>query len=127
VWARKGGINSVKKTPRKETSIELKLQESLTKQNIDFDKQIVVPNICVIDIVPKNTKIAVFCDGNYWHGDSRIYSIDKLNSVQKRNSEHDIIVNEKLKQLGWKVLRFYGSEIRSDSNNCALQIIGEIK
>jgi len=109
-WARKGGLASVHYGKKKDTSIELALQTGLTKHSIEFDTQVVIPDTCVIDIVPKNTKIAIFADGDYWHN---------LPNIIKK----DDWINRQLPKQGWKILRFWEHEIHSDLNGCINKIL----
>ncbi len=109
-WARKGAIASAKKGPKQNTSIELALQKGLSKQKIKFDTQVVVPDVCIIDIVPKNTKIAIFCDGDYWHNRPE---------VKERDKRHNKILTEN----GWTVLRFWETEIKHNLDDCINKIL----
>ena len=82
------------------------------------------------DIVFTKAKIAIFCDGDFWHGHN--WAIRGLTSLEEelssyspfwrakilRNIEHDKIVNEKLKTNGWIVVRFWESEIKSELDKC---------
>ncbi|MDE0471293.1 MAG: DUF559 domain-containing protein [Ekhidna sp.] len=43
-----------------------------------------------------------------------------------RNQERDRKVNERLKNEGWKVLRFWESEIKSDINSCVKVLMQSI-
>jgi len=73
----------------------------------------------------KGKKLAVFCDSEFWHGKyllegkyvpktNRKFWIEKL----ERNIERDKIVNMKLKDKGWIVLRFWESDIRKNTDKC---------
>lgn len=77
------------------------------------------------DIVITKYRIAIFVDGDFWHGkdmdkiEARLdtrksYWIKKL----KRNKERDLEVNEILTESGWLVLRFWESEIRKNLPGC---------
>lgn len=70
------------------------------------------------DIVFPGKKIAIFVDSEFWHGydweansrrilSNRSYWIPKI----ERNMERDREVDEQLRDLGWKVLRFWGNDI----------------
>lgn len=78
------------------------------------------------DISISKYKIAVFVDGDWWHG--RFYSKEKSKySVFWRdkiqgNINRDLIVNKKLKSEGWKIFRFWQKEIEKDSQSPALRI-----
>lgn len=79
------------------------------------------------DIVFTKQKVAVFVDGDYWHGrvlrekgleglrqqmktPNRKYWVEKL----QRNAERDDFVTATLEANGWLVLRFWESDIKSD-------------
>ena len=86
------------------------------------------------DFVFKKLKIAVFCDSEFWHGkdwDKRKYDF-KTNQefwIPKieRNIIRDKIVNEYLLKNNWKVLRFWGNEIKKDAHLCILKVKDEIR
>jgi len=76
-------------------------------------------------------RIAVFCDGDFWHGNNwslRGYgSLEEELShytdfwVQKilKNIERDERVDDQLSADGWTVIRFWESDIRRDADACA--------
>ena len=81
------------------------------------------------DITFKKIKIAVFCDGEFWHGKdwdvkrkkiqaNRHYWINKI----EKNIERDRRVNEELQGLGWTVLRFWNKEISKKLDECIEKI-----
>jgi len=81
------------------------------------------------DFVFKSKKIAIFCDGEFWHGRDWENRKNDHKSNQKfwiekieHNIERDIKVNIKLNDDGWTVLRFWESDIKNDMDNC-LRII----
>lgn len=108
--AQKAGLHSAKYGPKKDTSIELALQNGLKRNKVKFETQVIVPKVCTIDIVPKGKKICIFADGDYWHNLPNIIKKDKR-------------VNKKLKKLGWTVLRFWGHEINDDLNFCINKVL----
>ncbi len=79
------------------------------------------------DIVFPGKKIAIFCDGDFWHGKN--YRKEKKNykSFWKEkilvNIDRDKEVNKVLKKQGWKVLRFWKTEILKNPEKC----IGDIE
>jgi DNA mismatch endonuclease, patch repair protein len=71
------------------------------------------------DFTMKRYKLAIFCDGEFWHGknweskklriqNNRDFWISKI----ERNMTRDIRVNEELKAKGWTVVRFWEDDIR---------------
>lgn len=81
------------------------------------------------DFTFKKLKIAVFVDGEFWHGkDWGKRKHDHKSNVKfwhkkiERNIERDKEVNAKLKSEGWKVLRFWGKEIKKNLTDCVEKI-----
>ena len=89
------------------------------------------------DIVFTKAKIAIFCDGDYWHGHN--WALRGLGSLQEelshyseywrekilRNIKRDQFVTASLEKEGWKVMRFYGSEIQDHLDSCVKVICEE--
>lgn len=86
------------------------------------------------DIVFTKAKIAVFCDGDYWHGHNWAlrglknlveelseYSEFWANKI-RRNVERDAEVNGLLTEFGWSVIRIWESDIKKDALECANQV-----
>lgn len=78
-------------------------------------------------------KIAIFVDGEFWHGkDWDVRKNDHKSNQEfwlkkiERNIERDKEVNEKLNEQGWTVLRFWGKDIEKDALSCVLKIEEEI-
>jgi len=108
----------------KNTDIELTLRRALWVRGHRYRKNY-IKLIGKPDIVFVKKKIAVFCDGEFWHGfdwenakhkfkNNKEYWIAKI----ERNMERDKMVNAKLKAAGWRVLRFWGNNIKKDTDGC---------
>tara|TARA_B100000686_G_C16800296_1_gene985479 strand:+ start:1780 stop:2112 length:333 start_codon:yes stop_codon:yes gene_type:complete len=90
------------------------------------------------DFVFIRNKIAVFCDGDFWHGNN--WKLRGIKSFQEelsgyssfwrekisRNVDRDKKVNKKLRKEGWTVLRFWESEIRKSPERCAKRILRKL-
>lgn len=90
------------------------------------------------DFVFIRHKVAVFCDGDFWHGRGwerrgftsweeqfdRIHSSDFWRKKISANMERDRRVRRELEGMGWVVLRFLESEILDDVESCALKVRG---
>lgn len=65
------------------------------------------------DIALPRKKLAVFIDGDYWHGryPGKITKTDFWTSKINGNIERDKKVMHDLKQSGWSVLRIWESDI----------------
>lgn len=79
------------------------------------------------DIVLTKYKIAIFCDGEFFHGkDWEVLKprLEKSNNGKywiikiTRNRERDDEVNKKLQFEGWTVIRFWGNDIKNDVDEC---------
>lgn len=81
------------------------------------------------DFSHKGKKIAIFCDGEMWHGKDwerqqaefkshREFWIPKI----ERNIKRDNEVNEYLKAHGWRVLRFWETDIKKHTAECVEQV-----
>ena len=111
------------------TSIEIMLRKALWYEGIRYRKNVkTLPG--KPDIAITKYKIAIFCDGELWHGKNwekrknsiktnRDYWLPKIERNIIRDNENE----KKLEKMGWVVLRFWGKEIRKNLVNC----INEIK
>ena len=113
----------------KGTSIERMLSHALWHRGLRFRK-----NSRYVyghpDISVKKYRIAIFCDGDFWHGydwenrqntikSNREYWIPKI----ERNMQKDIEVNHILQSKGWTVIRVWEHEIRDDLPDTADMIM----
>ena len=80
------------------------------------------------DYVLVKAKIAVFCDGDFWHGrdlEERLSkgrfssNRDYWEAKIRRNIGRDQKVTSTLEEQGWLVLRFWESQILTDPLSCA--------
>ena len=116
----------------KNTSIELCLRKALWNKGIRYRKNYKkLPG--KPDIAITKYKIAVFCDSEFFHGkdwevlkprleagNNAEYWIPKIS----RNRERDEEVNKELLFLGWTVIRFWGKEIKKNTDEC-IKVIEE--
>ena len=110
----------------KDTKIEVLLRKALWHQGIRYRKNLKICN-CHPDIVITKHKIAIFCDGDFWHGKPSKYSVhtnsNYWNDKIKRNMERDLENTIALRDNGWIVLRFWESEIRQDLASCLSSVL----
>ena len=118
------------------TTIELLLRKALWHEGIRYRKNVKTLPGCP-DIAIIKYKIAIFCDGEFWHGKNwktkketiktnRDYWISKI----ERNISRDNANDKKLENMGWVVIRFWGNDITKNLGNCVAEIketIYEIK
>lgn len=82
------------------------------------------------DFVIRKMRIAIFCDGEFWHGrnweerkNDHKSNCDFWYSKIERNIRRDKEVNEQLKAQGWTVFRFWETEIAKESDKCLNRIL----
>ena len=110
----------------KNTSIELKLRKALWhkgyRYRINYKALPGHP-----DIVLTKYKIAIFCDGEFFHGQDWVHlkpRLEKSNNSEywikkiERNITRDDEVDKQLSAMGWTVIRFWGREINKDIDSC---------
>ncbi len=122
----------------KDTQIEIMLRKALWKKGYRYRK-----NVNTIfgkpDIVLPKYKIAIFCDSEFFHGkdwdqlSARILKGDNSSywySKIQRNINRDMEVDRTLRGEGWKVIRFWGSDIKKNLAECVRTVdeaVQEIK
>jgi DNA mismatch endonuclease (patch repair protein) len=87
------------------------------------------------DILFGPERIALFCDGDFWHGrnwksrrvklaggHNAAYWIAKIEANMRR----DLRIRRALRREGWTVIRLWEGEIRADPLNAALKIGGVV-
>lgn len=79
------------------------------------------------DVAFTKRKVAVFVDGDFWHGRDWASARSRLEhgsnpvfwiSKIERNMERDREVDAKLRSFGWTVVRLWGSDVLSDPEGC---------
>ena len=79
------------------------------------------------DIVIEKYKLAIFVDGDFWHGydwekrkpkSNESFWIAKI----ERNMQRDRFANEALGEMGYTVMRFWENEVRGDLDACVNQV-----
>lgn len=123
---------NMQKIRGKNTKIEVVLRKALWHRGYRYRKNYSkVPGHP--DIVLLKYKIAIFCDGEFFHGkdweilkprlengNNAEYWISKIS----RNRKHDDEINKKLLFHGWTVIRFWGKEITKNTAEC-IRVIEE--
>ncbi len=86
------------------------------------------------DIAITKYKIAVFVDGEFWHGQNwderkaklksnRDYWIEKI----EENIARDKRNNASLADQGWRVIRFWEKEVLKDTEKCVQKVLSLIE
>lgn len=126
----------MRKVKSRDTQPEVALRKSLWSRGIRY-------NLCSEtlpgkpDIVLLNHQLAIFVDGDYWHGGQwtrrHFQSLeDQFSSVNnkeywstkiRKNMHRDCLSTAALLSEGWKVLRLWESEIKNNLNLCIETIL----
>lgn len=116
---------NMKQVKSKDSVIEIALRKELWNRGLRYQKN-VTKILGKPDLVFKGKKVAVFCDSEFWHGYNWEERKKDFKSHQEfwipkieRNMQRDIEVTEELQKQGWKVLRFWGNEIKKNVSGCA--------
>lgn len=126
---RKKNMQSIK---GKDTSIEMILRKALWRNGYHYRKNYKnLPG--TPDIALTKYKIAIFCDGEFFHGKDWEVLKSRLEkgsnssfwiSKISRNRERDDGVNKKLLFMEWTVIRFWGNDIKKNTDEC-IRVIEE--
>jgi len=110
----------------RETKIERILRDEFLRRGITTFTNNDTGILGKPDFSFKAKKIAVFCDSEFWHG----YDWDNLKNSFKSHGAfwipkiektiaRDVYVTEMLQSQGWKVLRFWGKDLKKSVTVCA--------
>src|SRR5689334_11197381 len=112
----------------KNTKIDIKMKEMLSEIT-DF---IMYPKMGGNpDFIIKEKKIAIFCDGDFWHGytykNGKKLPTKYWQEKIERNIARDRKITRKLRAEGWKVLRFWEHDINRNINSCRARLARTLK
>lgn len=124
--------NNMRAIRSKDTSIELMLRKELWKRGLRY--RVNCKSVYgKPDILFVKAKVAVFCDGDFWHGkdynENTFANSDNAefwNRKIVRNMERDRIVDETLETQGYHVLRFWESDIKKGLGVCCNEVVSKI-
>jgi DNA mismatch endonuclease (patch repair protein) len=109
----------------RDTGIERAILAEMKKRNITgFEYQPKIPG--KPDFAFPDQMVAIFCDGNFWHGykfdewkkDLSIFWKKKI----ERNIRRDKRIRQKLRREGWRVVRLWGHQINKNPETCVTRI-----
>ncbi len=119
---------AMKKIRSKNTKPEITLRKELWSRGYRYRTNVKkIPG--KPDIVITKYKLAIFVDGEFWHGHNWDEKKEKIKSNRgfwipkiERNIQRDDEVNEQLDTLGWTVIRFWQHKIVNDLRGSILVI-----
>ena len=124
---RKKNMRAIKS---KDTVAEISLRKALWRNGVRYRKNWrELPGSP--DIVLTKQKIAIFVDGDFWHGRGHENAPgEQIGTNQQfwqnkiaRNIERDREVDDALTELGWFVIRIWESEVKKDLAGCVDMIM----
>jgi len=112
--AEQKGITRVLRFPHQTTpnGLESAGAAILDGLEIDYLEQQVIGGKFVVDVLIPSSAIIIQWDGDFWHANPRVYSGD-LYAIQATNKKRDKACNAYLEKCGYKVLRFWESDVHS--------------
>ncbi len=84
------------------------------------------------DIVLRGARIAIFCDGDFWHGRNlgrRLAALRRgSNAIYweakiRRNVARDRLRTRELRAMGWTVLRYWETDLLHDCQRIVAEIL----
>lgn len=98
------------------SSIEVKMSQFLTALPLTETpvQQHQIGNF-IVDFAFPSAKIAIECDGDYFHINPQFYPDGPKDAIQRRNAGRDRAKNTFLHNRGWIVLRFWECDINAGS------------
>jgi len=114
----------------KDTGLEKLVRSELFRRGLRYRKHVKdLPG--KPDIVFRKAKVAVFVDGDFWHGyhfpswEHKVSDFwkKKISKTRMRDRKN----HRKLRKMGWTVVRLWQHEIKVDSNGCVRKIIETVK
>lgn len=113
--------------PLKDSSIEIKVQELLTKLGIAFKKHIILTKDYPyqVDIFIPSKNLVIECDGDYWHG-NKFEDFRELTKKQKEVRIYDYLRSAELEYNGFKVIRLQENLINNLNTNKLQEVISYV-
>lgn len=109
-------LRAKQKFPNQNSTIEIKIQNFLEQLGIEYYSNFFIkeiPHAYRCDIFVPSIKLVIECDGDWWHGNLKKYSKEKLTDRILNQMEIDKNRNKELVSNRFNILRLWEGEIRS--------------
>jgi len=112
--------------PQTLTGIHSKVIDHMKLNNLweGFEVEYRIKNRYSIDIADPIHKIAIECQGDYWHANPKFYC--EKNQTQIRNVSRDKQKRKLLHNEGWDLICLWGDDIKNNINFCIEQVRGAV-
>lgn len=113
--------------PKKDTSINKKVFEFVsTLIEHEFVKECPI-SLGVVDIAEPNLKIAIECQGSFFHADPRFYpDKNNLSPIQRKNKRRDFLKKRWMRQNGWTLIELWEEDINNNFEECKQKILNAL-
>ena len=113
--------------PKKDSKIEILLQQELKSRNIDFVTHPAI-DITQPDIYLPKYKIIIFADGCYWHSCPKCLPLKCKTRgwTPEQIRQKDQLITERLIKREFIVMRFWEHDIKHSTENCINKVIEQI-
>ncbi|MCX5056995.1 very short patch repair endonuclease [Streptomyces sp. NBC_00452] len=125
--------------PNRNTKPEVTLRRALWRRGLRYRVHTTLTG--KPDITFPGARLAVFVDGDFWHGNAwRIRGLpsfeaqfDRMNNPDfwraklRRNMTRDVEVNSALAQDGWTVYRVFESRLKRDLDQVVEEIVQQVR
>ena len=110
----------------RDTGIERQVRSALHRRGLRFRKH-VKELAGKPDIVFRRARVAVFIDGDFWHGygfpqweeNLSPFWKSKITSTRKRDRRNFA----RLRRMGWRVIRIWEHELEHDLESCVQRVV----
>ena len=129
----KGGRAATSKSRNyKKTKPEIKLEEFLIQNHVDYDYSCIMGSgekCYQYDFILRHKRILIEVQGDYWHGHPDMYNNDgsngkkKLNDTQKNNMKRDIEKRNFAIEKNFKIIYIWESEIKNEDFSKIKEVI----
>ena len=128
-YTTKKRANIMRKIRGKNTKPELRFRRALWRQGVRYrvgNRQLPgKPDVSI-----KKYRLAIFIDGEFWHGYNWSKRKKSIKSNRKfwipkieRNMQRDREVNQQLYEMGYTVFRFWSKEIKNNLEQCIRDVL----
>ena len=121
------------KVRQKGTGAEVALRQEMYRIGLRYrvDYEVLRKPRRVADVAFAGRKIAVFVDGCFWHGCPEHATWPKQNAEFWRekieaNRRRDADTNDRLRSLGWTVLRFWSHESPAEAAKAVARVVAKV-
>ena len=114
----------------KDTGLEIRVRSELHKRGLRFRKHLKeLPG--KPDVVFTKAKVAVFIDGDFWHGYRFLTWEHKVSEFWKtkisKTRERDMKNDHRLCEMGWTVVRLWQHDLERDYEASIQSIVRAVK